>query len=92
MQRFDALLTPTLGRTRIPLVKVSGEVEDLDEYLRTNVEIFCYSFLANVSGWPALSVPVGHLDGHPLGVQLMARPGDERRLLHLAADLGVPLD
>ncbi|MEM9608607.1 MAG: amidase [Actinomycetota bacterium] len=90
MEPFDALLTPTLGRARIPLAKVSGELDDLDEYLRTNVEIFCYSFLANVSGWPAVSVPAGVVGGHPVGVQLMAPPGSERRLLHLAADLGVP--
>lgn len=87
MEPFDVLMTPTLGRARIPLGQVGGEIVDLDEYLRVNEEIFCYSFVANVAGWPAISVPGGTIDGHPVGVQLMARPGDEHRLLHLAADL-----
>ena len=52
-----------------------------------NGEIFCYSFAANVAGWPAVSVPAGEIDGLPVGVQLMARPAQERRLLSLAADL-----
>lgn len=92
MEHFDVLLTPTLGRSRIPLGEVGGEIDDLDEYQRLNDEIFCYSFLANVAGWPAISVPAGDDAGHPVGVQLMARPGDERRLLALAADLEAALD
>lgn len=43
----------------------------------------------NVAGWPAMSVPAGVHDagGWPLGVQLVARPGRERLLLALAAQI-----
>lgn len=87
LEPFDVLMTPTLGRARIPLGQVGGEIGDLAEYQRVNSEIFCYSFAANVAGWPAISVPAGQVDGLPVGVQLMARPAQERRLLALAAEL-----
>jgi amidase len=43
----------------------------------------------NVAGWPAMSIPAGThpATGTPLGVQLVARPGGERTLLGLAAQL-----
>ena len=47
-----------------------------------------FSQLANLTGQPAMSVPV-HLsgDGLPLGVQVMAQKGEEHRLLQLAFQL-----
>ncbi|MEK3889969.1 amidase [Bacillus sp. FSL K6-3431] len=47
-----------------------------------------FTQLANLTGQPAISVPV-HLskEGLPLGVQVMAQKGEERRLLQLAAQL-----
>lgn len=43
----------------------------------------------NVAGWPAMSIPAGThpATGTPLGVQLVARPGRERTLLALAAQI-----
>ena len=42
----------------------------------------------NVAGWPAMNVPAGVDDrGMPIGIQLVARPGGERTLLELAAQL-----
>jgi amidase len=43
----------------------------------------------NVAGWPAMNVPAGvhETDGWPVGVQLVARPGGERLLLSLAAQI-----
>src|SRR5690625_7576920 len=43
----------------------------------------------NMVGWPAASIPVG-LDtatGLPLAVQAVVQPGNEKRLLSLAAQL-----
>ena len=47
-----------------------------------------YTQLANLTGQPAMSLPV-HLskEGLPLGVQVMASKGDEHRLLQLASQL-----
>ncbi|HEX9132217.1 MAG TPA: amidase family protein [Ktedonobacteraceae bacterium] len=44
--------------------------------------------LFNVTGQPAISLPLGQSsDGLPIGVQLVARYGDEATLLRLAAQL-----
>ena len=85
---FDALLTPTLGRARIPIGELTGSVTDMDEYLRLNDEIFAYNYLFNVSGWPSMSVPTGAAaDGHPIGVQLSGPRGTEHLLLDIADEL-----
>ncbi|MEM9746771.1 MAG: amidase [Actinomycetota bacterium] len=89
---FDAILTPTLGRTFVPLDHVHGEV-DTDDYLRRNSELFPYSYLFNVTGWASLAVPVPggtrRANGVELpgSVQLSGPLGSERRLLALAAAL-----
>ncbi|MFF1839521.1 amidase [Streptomyces sp. NPDC058231] len=42
----------------------------------------------NIAGWPALAVPVGvGADAMPVAVQLVAKPGGERLLLELAAQI-----
>jgi Asp-tRNA(Asn)/Glu-tRNA(Gln) amidotransferase A subunit family amidase len=38
-------------------------------------------------GWPALSVPIGLIDGLPVAVQLVARPHQEHRLFSAARQL-----
>ena len=86
---FDAILTPTLGRSTIPLETVGG-TGDLGPYLQANDELFPYNYLFNVVGWPSLSVPAGRLGAHdqqgpPLGIQLSGPPGSERYLLDLGA-------
>ncbi len=84
----DLILTPTLARSTIPLHKVGGDVEDIDEYVRLNDEIFCYNYLFNVTGWASMSIPVATSSfGTPLGVQLSAGPGTEHRLIDLARQL-----
>jgi amidase len=47
-----------------------------------------FTQLANLTGTPAMSVPLHTgADGLPMGVQFMARMGDEATLLQLAAQL-----
>jgi len=84
---FDALLTPTLDRAVVPLGRMAGSCP-MDPYLADGDEWFDRLYLANVTGWPALSLPAPVPPGAPpVGVQLMARPGSEPSLLALAADL-----
>ena len=47
-----------------------------------------FTALYNATGQPAISLPLGtSAEGWPVGVQLVARYGDEGLLLALAADL-----
>lgn len=89
MDGLDAILTPALGRSGIPLDHVGGEVDSFDTYIERNDELFPYCFVANLTGRPALVLPSGEVDGHglPQSVQFLAWWGDDERLLALAADL-----
>jgi amidase len=82
----DVLLTPTLART--PLKAKEWSRGGWLPSLLANVRYAPYAAPWNFVGWPAMSVPAG-LDktGHPLGVQLVGRPGSERLLLGLARQI-----
>lgn len=43
-----------------------------------------FTAFANAAGLPAVAVPCGFAQGMPVGMQLVARPGDDMRLLALA--------
>jgi aspartyl-tRNA(Asn)/glutamyl-tRNA(Gln) amidotransferase subunit A len=73
-ERYDLILTPTSPTTSFERGSISDPVA---MYLQ---DIFTVQ--ANLTGMPAISLPVGkHSSGMPFGMQLMARPFDEARLL-----------
>ena len=80
----DVLLMPALSQP-------AAEAKRWGDYgaLRTTVASTRKASLFgtwNVAGWPALALPVGvDAAGMPVAVQLVARPGGEKRLLELAA-------
>jgi amidase len=89
---FDAVLTPALAMTPRP----NGWYDQSDPAL--NFEQQCrytpFTSMVNVSGLPAITVPVAQTAptadapaGLPMGVQLIGRPGGERTLLALSAQL-----
>lgn len=75
----DIVLGPTAPNTAFSL----GSMQDdpLQLYLSD-----AFTVLANLTGVPALSVPVPS-EGLPVGMQMMAAHGGERRLLQLASEL-----
>ena len=73
----------TLGAGR--LVKWTGQLE---EQALENLAAVPFTQIANVTGVPAMSVPLHWcVNGLPLGVQFLGSHGDEGRLFSLAAQL-----
>jgi amidase len=83
---FDAVLTPALALTPRPVGWF--DQEDGERNFEQQVQYTPYTSMLNVSGLPAIVLPVAQTDdGLPMGVQLIGRPGGERALLSLAAQL-----
>lgn len=94
MLELDVVLTPALGRSAIPLDWVDGRVDSFDTYIERNDELFPYSYIANLTGRPALVVPSGRRDDNdlPQGVQFLGWWGADEALLALAAQLRADAD
>jgi amidase len=81
---FDVYLTPTLTQPPRPVGFYDMSLTDLDAYNALWADaVFMAPF--NVSGQPAMSLPLG-MSGHlPVGVQVVGRPGDEATVLQVAS-------
>ena len=76
---IDLLLTPTTPTTAFPL---GSKSDPYDMYLS---DIFTVT--ANLAGVPAMSLPVGRVDGLPVGAQLLAPRFGEATMLRAARAL-----
>jgi amidase len=88
--RHDVLLTPVAA---VPPVR-AGEWEGLGAGRTMLGQVLAYPFALewNLTGQPAISVPVGRSeDGLPIGMQLVGRHGEEATLLGVAAQLEAEL-
>jgi amidase len=84
---FDVVVSPVIAHAARPLGYFRGDVPfpELRERLLTDVG---YTLIHNVSGAPAMSLPLGwSKDGLPIGVQVSAAVGADRLLLELALQL-----
>jgi Asp-tRNA(Asn)/Glu-tRNA(Gln) amidotransferase A subunit family amidase len=81
LANVDFLLTPTLGLVPMPIEEVPAFLSE--PYGRYIQFVLPVSFAHT----PAVSVPAGLHDGLPVGVQLVARSGQEWQLLVLAEQL-----
>lgn len=87
-ERFDALLTPTMCRPPHPLGVIDMMTTDAAAYGQAVLGTIAFTSLWNACGNPAMSVPLGwSRTGLPLGVQFVARFGDEATLFRLGAQL-----
>jgi len=83
----DLLLSPTTARPAPPLGQLRTD-RPAGELFREIFAISPFVGMFNVTGGPAISLPWGRDDaGMPIGVQLGARPGDDRTVLAVAAAL-----
>ncbi|MEU1735010.1 amidase family protein [Streptosporangium sp. NPDC020145] len=84
--KADVLITPTLAASPPPAERWGRR--GLLDNTRVNLTYAPATGAWNMAGWPAMSVPYGwHSTGMPIGVQLVAPPGGEARLLGLAQQL-----
>lgn len=89
-EQYDILLTPTLMKLPEPIGKYSKMRTDLDfiGYMRLSDETRLPTTPANATGQPAITLPLGQSQsGLPIGVQFMAKFGDESALIRLASSL-----
>jgi amidase len=83
---YDAILTPTVAMPPRP-VGWFDEVEPVENFLR-QVVFTPWTALYNISGQPAVSVPLyWSADGLPIGVMLAGGMGAEGDLISLSAQL-----
>ncbi|QIS09172.1 amidase [Nocardia arthritidis] len=69
----DFLVTPTVS------VTAPRAADPLD-----HAGLIAFTYLVNYTGYTAVSVPCGIVDGLPIGIQLIGRPGAESTLLDAA--------
>lgn len=86
----DLLVTPTLAQLPAPhgTLDYDDARHSTRSWLRRIFEHGPFTALFNVSGHPAISLPLGQSrTGLPIGVQLVAAHGREDLLLRVAAQL-----
>jgi len=86
--KWDVLLTPALGTLPPQIGWIDMMMEDLDEYWRRVFFFSPFTVLFNLTGQPALVLPLGSTpEGFPAAVQFAGRYGDEGTILALGAQL-----
>jgi amidase len=87
-ETYDLWLTPVLAELPLKLGSVDVDATDVVSAFQPLMNYIPFTALQNASGQPAISLPL-HMskEGMPIGVQFVARSGDEMTLLKIAAQL-----
>ncbi|WP_095059643.1 MULTISPECIES: amidase [unclassified Pseudomonas] len=86
-ERYDVILSPVTGSLTPKLGLLSLD-QPWDSYVHQAMGSAGFTVIANVSGQPAISLPLGQSDdGLPVGMMFTARLGGEDVLLRLASQL-----
>ena len=87
-RNVDVVITPTLSRPPVRLGVLRTDSDDLPSALAAVFSYCAFTPLFSASGQPAMSLPLAKSrDGLPIGVQCVARFGDDATLFRLAAQL-----
>ncbi|OWJ89187.1 hypothetical protein B6S59_31600 [Pseudomonas sp. A46] len=87
-EEVDLILGPTMTGPAPKLYHYRVGPQSAESAIERMYDSFAFTFLANATGIPAASLPFARTaDGRPIGVQLMARYGDEETLLAASAAL-----
>jgi amidase len=84
---IELLLSPTLATPQVPVGWFTETGDPAEDFARQK-RFSPYCAVYNVTGQPAVSLPLGTTaDGAPVGVMLAAAPGADGLLLRIAAEL-----
>ncbi|MDE0780886.1 MAG: amidase [Alphaproteobacteria bacterium] len=87
-ETYDILMTPGLGHMPPKLGWLDMMMDDADEYWDRVAAFSPYTVWFNLTGQPAISLPVGTTDeGFPVSVQAVGRYADEASLFRLSGQL-----
>ena len=89
-EAFDVLVTPTMAIQPAPAGQILGEITaDPEGTSPTVLQSVLFTAMFNMNGLPAISLPVHQASdtGLPIGVQLVAGPWEEARLLQVASQV-----
>ena len=87
MDQYDAVLTPSLAEAPLTLDEVHWQTDDPMGLFARSGQFTPFTALANVTGQPAISLPLYEHEGLPVGVHMIGRPAQEGALLALATQL-----
>ena len=87
-EKVDVIVMPMLAKAAPPIGSFPTDHADTDLHLERMTAFAPLASLANVSGFPAITLPFGaDANGLPLPIQLVAPMGEDALLLSLAAQL-----
>jgi amidase len=82
---YDAVVTPVIAHRQAPIGSIDAET-GMDAFHKAG-EFTPYTAALNVSGQPAISLPLFEDEGLPVPVQVIGRPAGEWDLLRLSAQI-----
>ena len=90
-EEWDFIVTPTSAALPWPRAE-PGPVEINGNPAGPRASAI-YTTFANIGGLPGISIPFGQSRaGLPIGMQIVGKPGSDYQLLHVAAQLELPLE
>ena len=85
MEGYDIILSPTLAEPPVELGLLSLSNPDHGQFVETYTRFCPFVGLANMTGTPAITLPLGHSSGGlPIGIMAQGRFGEDLLLLQLA--------
>lgn len=85
LQTYDFIVTPTLATTAFPVA--TDRQKSMVRRLTRSWDLFPCTVPFNVSGSPAATVPVGLVDGMPVGLQVVGPLNGEELVLDFCEDI-----
>jgi amidase len=84
---YDAIVTPTLAQPPRKVGALRNDAEP-EQDIADQCTFSPFAVVSNFTGQPAVSLPLSrNASAQPIGIQLAAHPGDDRKLLELAYQL-----